>query len=458
MALASGLALSPLAFGGTAGWFTAFLAVAAGGLALAWSAIAFAAPDLPRSRLGPVLVPACLTGAAILWCFVQAFLPVAESIAPAQWGDAARLLGRTLPPMLSLNPEASISGAMRLAAYGIVFLLCYQFAADEACARRLLVLVTVAGTAYAAYGIWLELSGSGLVLWFDRTFEPGNLSSTFPNRNAFASYATLCLLGGFTLLHRRRVRQGDLSSGWRRATVSVVRYYFHRNGWLFYAVTVLFVAILWTHSRAGLATAIVAFLAFAACAAGGARYRRIAAGGSLVVVAVAVAIFAVAGGGTVERFGKIEAATAERIEIYRLTIGAIADRPLLGTGLGTFSDVFPAYRSAALRPQIDFAHNSYLENALEMGIPAALLFYGGLAALFVVFLRALFRHRGAHSYPALGIAALAAAGFHALFDYAVQFPAVAITLAALLGVAAAQSVQPRQPDGAEAAPADRRDA
>lgn len=440
IALASGLVLSPLAFGGTPGWFTNVFAAVAGTLALIWSATALGRPDIHRARLRPVLIPLCLVGSAILWCFAQTSLPISGTIAPAVWDEAARLIAQPVTTMLSVNPEASLAGAMRLTGYAIVFLLCYQFAGDEARALRLLSSITVAGAIYAVYGIYLELTDSGLVLWFDRTFEPDNLSSTFPNRNAFASYATLCLLCGLVLLYRRQVRHEDLSHGWRRAAVAIVRYYFRRNGWLFYAAAVLFTAILWTHSRAGLATAFIAFLVFTACAAGGTRRRWIAVVGGFFIVSGIVAALVIAESPTTERFGRIQGASEERLEIFRLTIDAISDRPVLGTGLGTFSDVFAAYRSAALRPNIDFAHDSYLENALEMGLPAAIVFYGGLATLFLIFLRAFVTSRGNRSYPALGIATLSAAGFHSLFDYATQFPAVAISLSAILGIAAAQSV------------------
>jgi O-antigen ligase len=220
----------------------------------------------------------------------------------------------------------------------------------------------------------------------------------------------------------------------------VAGHYFRRNGWLLYACAALFVAILLTHSRAGLFTALVAFLAFAVGATCSAKHRSTTLAGWVLIAISAATLLAIAGGPTIKRFDRIQAASVERIEIYRLTAEAISDRPLLGTGLGTFSDVFPAYRSATLRPRIDFAHDSYLENALEMGIPGAIVFYGSFAALLFIFMRALISRHRLPSYPALGLAALLAACFHSLFDYTIQFPAVAISLAAILGIATAQSV------------------
>lgn len=440
IAVAAGLVLAPLAFGGSTSWFTDAFAVAAGAITVAWSAIALISPAQSQIRLRPVLAPACLFFAVVLWCFVQATFPVSDSFAHTTWNEAERLLGAPVSRVLSVNPEASLAGAMRLAGYGFVFLLCYQFASNEPRAIRLLALITAAGALYSVYGIALELTGSRFVLWYERPFEIGNLSSTFPNRNAFASYAILCLLCGFMLLYRRTIRHDDRTKGRRQLIAAVIRHYFRRNGWLLYACGALFVAILLTHSRAGLFAALIAFLTFAVSATCGAKHRSTTIAGWLLLAISAATIFAMAGGPTIKRFDRIQAASAERIEIYRLTAEAISDRPLLGTGLGTFRDVFPAYRSAALHPPIDFAHHSYLENALEMGVPGAVVFYGSFATLFLIFMRALFSRRRLPSYPALGIAALLAACFHSLFDYAIQFPAVAISLAAILGIAAAQSV------------------
>lgn len=458
-ALAFGLVFAPLAFGGTTDWFTNVFAVYIGITVLVWALSASLKPAHPAADIQHILLPGTLVGLAILWCFSQAWIPVPSGIAHSAWSEAATIL-RTpdtapLNPAISVNREASVAGATRLTGYAMVFFLCYQFAAVERRAARLLALIVAAGAAYALYGIGLELSGSSYVLWYERDFEPGNLSSTFPNRNAFADYAALCLMCGCALMYRRQLRHEDLSRGWQRATVAISLFYLRRNGWVVYAAVLLFIAILMTHSRGGLIVTMLALAVFVACAARSALNRRSALIGAAIIAAGTGLLFGIAGSATSDRFIKIEAASFERLEIFRLTIDAISDRPWLGTGLGTFSDIFAAYRSEKLLPQIDFAHNSYLENALEMGVPAATVFYAGLMVLFVGFIRRLRHSRETHPYPALGIAAMTIAFFHSLFDYADQFPAVAITLVAILGIAAARSFS-AAPDGTDYTGDDRR--
>ena len=50
-------------------------------------------------------------------------------------------------------------------------------------------------------------------------------------------------------------------------------------------------------------------------------------------------------------------------------------------------------------------------------------------------------------YPALGLAVTALAAIHAWFDFSLQMPAVAVTYAAILGVACAQSYSSRPVGG-----------
>ena len=443
LALAIGLILTPMAFGGTTGWFTSVFAIYTGSTAVFWAVTVKTGNGYPGAGSRIILLAATLVGVAVFWCFAQAWMPAPAGIAHDIWSEASALLalseGQIPAPVISVNPQASVSGALCLSGYCLVFFLCYRIAVVERRAVRLLAIITLAGTAYALYGIALELSGSGYVLWYERDFEPGNLSSTFPNRNAFADYAALCLMCGYALMYRARIRREDLDRGWLSAAISVSVFYLRRNGWLIYACAILFISILMTHSRGGLLVTMVSLTVLAGCAMRNALNRKFALI-SIVLLAVCAAIlFGLVGGATMERFSRIDTASLERYEIFALTIKAIGDHPILGTGLGTFSDIFAAYRTETLLPQIDFAHNSFLENALEMGLPAATLFYAGLMALFIFFVRSLVANGHTHPYPALAISTMALGFSHSLFDYPDQFPAVAITFAAILGIAAARS-------------------
>ncbi|MCW5201229.1 O-antigen ligase family protein, partial [Desulfobulbus sp. F4] len=63
----------------------------------------------------------------------------------------------------------------------------------------------------------------------------------------------------------------------------------------------------------------------------------------------------------------------DRILIWRDTLRIIADFPVVGTGFGTFFDVFPKYKTLPDELIYDHAHNDYLELLSDSGLIGFLL-------------------------------------------------------------------------------------
>jgi O-antigen ligase len=127
------------------------------------------------------------------------------------------------------------------------------------------------------------------------------------------------------------------------------------------------------------------------------------------------------------------------MHIYQLVADKIAERPWTGVGYGNFLDVSWTIRDETLTGYWDKAHNSYLETALELGIPAAaLLALAILIAAGVCLYGAVTRNRE-EIFPVIGVAATVTVGVHSLVDFSLQIPAVAVAFALILGVAYAQA-------------------
>jgi O-antigen ligase len=191
-----------------------------------------------------------------------------------------------------------------------------------------------------------------------------------------------------------------------------------------------------------LALGLIVF-GFAAAFARLIRLRYVLAG-ILLLAGLLGTMIALQGGALIDR---LEADTLDkdrsaRTELYALTLDATRDNPLLGAGLGTFPEVFSMYRDASfdtLGP-IGKAHNSYLGNALELGIPAALLILVALLAIAERSLTGLRRRRRARLFPVLGLAVLIVVALHSTVDFSLEIPAVGVTFAALMGITCAQSL------------------
>ena len=162
---------------------------------------------------------------------------------------------------------------------------------------------------------------------------------------------------------------------------------------------------------------------------------------NIPIAAALIGFFAISGDVVGKRLVRTFGATDLRFAIFDVTISEIEKSLLLGTGYGTFPQVFEHARPEKFPFQgvIMYAHNTYLENALELGIPAAIALTLVVVLLALICLRGVRRRRNDAYYPALGLAASVLVGLHSLVDFSLQIPAVSVTYAFVLGLACAQS-------------------
>lgn len=383
---------------------------------------------------------------ALGWMLWQSLGPLPAEWQPEAMRRAAALLGDQAPGGIGLDLGAAWHVLMRLATYGGVFLLAWEFGRTRERAQAMLIAIVAAGVCYATYGLVIHLGQYRMVLWFSKTAYGDGLTSTFINRNSYATYAAIGLLCALALMFSewrqrrdrdRRASPSDKSASRSASDLSI--------GVLTLAAGLIAAALVLTGSRGGfygLAFTLVICTGLLALA-------RLLRGRELMGVAglgllAAVAIMLSVGGGLADRFGTgLASVESSRGDIFRPTIDAIRQRPLTGFGAGSFQGVFEAVNTGELYRQgyfIDKAHNTYLELALEAGIPATAAMVASVFSFAALCMLALLRRKGVR-FALAGIAASLMVGFHAIVDFSLQMPAVAITYAAVLGVCAAQSLR-----------------
>ena len=169
------------------------------------------------------------------------------------------------------------------------------------------------------------------------------------------------------------------------------------------------------------------------------RFRsRIAA---ISIVAIGLGFLFVSGEAVTKRLLQTSVADeAVRRSLYAMTLEAIGDAPLLGFGYGSFERVFHLYRGASkpFRVRSEKAHDTYLENAMELGLPAAGALFAAVGALTILCVMGVRRRRRDVIYPAAGVAATVLVGVHSTIDFSLQIPAVTATYSLLMGTACAQ--------------------
>lgn len=132
------------------------------------------------------------------------------------------------------------------------------------------------------------------------------------------------------------------------------------------------------------------------------------------------------------------ALTTDRLVLWHEAEHMMAQHPLRGVGPARFDEVSTLARQDPSN-RLFWAHNDFLQEGAELGIPGFVLLVG----LFVWGFIALWANPTGDVFVALAASAVAAVGIQACVDYVLHFPAVALAVAALVGAGIAPSREGR---------------
>lgn len=445
------LAWAPLPLASNRPWSWSLLGLAVGVLLIFWALLALRQPSLLRLSWHRYGLTAALFLLALLWMFIQTTDTTPDGLHAALWQQASNALGQPLDGSVSVDPNAGREGLMRLLTYGGVFWLAAQFGRDRTYARQIMWCVVLIGTLYAVYGVVIYSSGNKWILWYERWAYPGDLTSTFVSRSAFGAFAGVALLSALALL----LRSISPSPGRGRDRRAAAIAYFDALPPAFYgllmACVILATALMLTHSRGAVAVTAIGLAIMMVCLLLRQRSQRRSLFVAACLIAIAgIAILELSGRVTLGRALQLADQGTGREAIHATTRRAIDAAPVTGNGLDTFRQLYFQYRDLTIpwaSPRYDKAHSTYLELVLEAGLIGFGLLMAAICAVVFRLIRGILDRRRDVAYPACGLGVTALIGTHAVLDFSVQIPAVAVFYAAVLGTAYAQSWPTDASDG-----------
>lgn len=391
------------------------------------------AHGLPRAaRAGVWLaVPYALV---LAWLQIQLTPGLAAQLAHPVWA----LAPDGAAPTMSAAPDEGRKVIARLSCYAMVFWICLRGAgAARDGAMGQIRAVAVFSTLLALYGLFSAAAGYNLLL--GNVPETGVVRASLWNRNSYATVAVIGALANVTAY------VAAVSNRARRDGLAGLRDHleaFFSTSWIFaFGALVGLAGLAMTLSRGGAAAGIVAMVVLVLALRRGTRTANRAA--LAIPVALVVFVIAFMSSGVVDRFNALD--SGARLEIYARTLAGIGDRPLVGHGAGAFQDAFRAYMQPGDSPgDWEKAHDTYLENAFEFGLPAALVLFATLGFVGWRLLAGVRLRRRHHGAPAFALACLIAGAVHSVVDFSLQIPAIAALFAAILGIGWAQSFATRR--------------
>ena len=337
---------------------------------------------------------------------------------------------------LSLDVGETLQATLKDIAYVTLFMLVVVLVNSRLRIHQMAMMLVYAGTANAFFGIINYFTQGRFGFFKPASWWEQAISGTYINPNHFAGLMELCLpiaLGLIMAGHQQQRFYPNFKARLR----GMLEFMLSRKVLLYLFAVIMFAGIFLSSSRGGIASLLTALVLglvlFRFARPTNVPQMRIG------MIIVPLVVLTVGWFGVGDFIAKLENAglDSDRGLIREAIYPLIADYPLLGTGAGTFEQIFTLYKNNMLGLSVyDHSHNDYLELLSEQGIIGFLLM--GLAILSAYWriikclgLRRNAQLRGILFGVVVGTLSLL---IHAWVDFNFQIPANAAIFWCLMGL------------------------
>jgi O-antigen ligase len=287
--------------------------------------------------------------------------------------------------------------------------------------KQLIIVVMMVGVLESLYGMFEFFSGHHHILNLDGSALISSVTGTFINRNYLAGYLLMVIPLSVGFLFSREATQMNRFMGWRHWLSSLDG----KTLLIGFSVIVMILGLLFTASRMGILSLLLSFSLISFLFRNPEKGKR---SSKTVVLIFGLALLWAAWIGldaVISRFFSVSEGFEDRWKVWVNTFQIFKDFPILGSGLGTFVQVFPMYRSFHITGLMTHAENDFLQLASDVGLL-------GIGLLLVTFLFVLFKgvsrirsmsYENPKRYIGIGgLIGILALMFHSLVERNIQVP------------------------------------
>lgn len=255
---------------------------------------------------------------------------------------------------------ATISESLNLIAYGCLILVAGEVFTRRRRLHGFLVFMALYGFAVALFSLIQGLSGTDKIYWL-RTVDwaPDGIYGPYVNHNHFAGLMEMLipLAAGAAMLERGS-----------------------KQLLLLFVTAIMALSVAFSRSRGGM-IAVTAELIFSCFVLMRHKRNMRAVMTTLATVTgVTVAVILLGTKPVLARF--TDTADYYRLAMLRDSLAMAMHKPILGFGLGTFSTVYPPFRSFYTSLFVNHVHNDFAELFVETGFVGLGIFVWFLVAVF----------------------------------------------------------------------------
>lgn len=390
-----------------------------------------------------------ILGANLLFCWIglQIYLPISIHVSDMIWQHSLTLLHSSfIQSAISLTPEQGIRLGLHDLSLLWLFLLSFYYGLNRYLTKKLFLIIRIVILIYSVYGLFIQLGNYHTILWFTKWAYPNDLTSTFVNRNHFATYIGFGLI--ITIgLWMQAALQVESRQNKRFNQIGLI---IQQNSLFLASISLLFTALFLTHSRAGIFCSVIGILSLILFFNLKMRWKftqLIYLKFALFLIIFWISYFSYQG--LLFRLQQQSLIDYSRLQVYQIIIKSILIQPFTGFGYGSFATVFPLWKNILIsgdfsKPSLwNYAHNSYLEMIFELGLPISIMIIYLMLKINRICYASIQSRKRDWIYPMMTVSISILIALHALVDFSIQIPAITYYYTIILGLGYAQSFSSR---------------
>ena len=330
----------------------------------------------------------------------------------------------------SLIPSHTLREGLELLTYFLLGFLIVKTVTRRQQIKRIFYVIVFMGFFEAFYGMYEMYNKTPQLLFLKKVHYLDVVTGTFVNRNHLSGYLEMIIPLALGLIIARISLFSVTGMKWREKILRLSEKGLAVNLLLTAAIVVMAVAVMFSESRSGVFLLIFTFILFFQLTIlyfGRTRERQRWIKNFLKVsfLIMTFIVLNIGIGSIIERFALDDLLHEGRPVVWGKVVRIIGDYPLVGTGLGTFGSIYPAYEDSGRSVRYSHAHNDYLEYLSELGVVGMVLLIGGLAYIVITsfLIWRVRRHPEVKGLALGGIVAVAVILIHSITDFNLHIPA-----------------------------------
>lgn len=341
----------------------------------------------------------------------------------------------------SLIPNHTLQEALELLTYFLIGFLLIKTVTKRRQIMRFFSVLVAMGVFEAFYGMFELYNKNPRILFYKKIHYLDTVTGTFVNRNHLSGYLEMIIPLSIGLIIARGKVFSSVGFKWKDAVLRLSERRFSTNLLLSLAIIVMALGIIFSKSRSGVFLLILSFILFFGLTV--LYFRRsedqkkwIKNFIKVTFIIITIISLYIGIDATLERFSPDTILNEQRPIFWKNTLSFFKDFPLIGTGLGTFTSLYPDWEAGGNLMRLYHAHNDYLEYLSELGIIGFIFLLGGILYMLVKFFLVWRkrRHPEAKGLGLGGIIAIICILIHSITDFNLHIPANMLLFSVVLSL------------------------